>query len=263
MKNTIYGVVGKGKLGSLLLGRSGFVYLPGDITSLDQVKLMRSNFPNVDVVVNCAALSSIDTCEADPHLASEVNVRGTMNLVEVFGSRVLSISSDQVFGGGWVLPKENSNYSPINVYGMTKAVAEQITNGAGAKTIRLSRTVDLRDSDMGIIYDKLREHRDIAVPTFFYRNYLTRSQAVDGIEYAAKHFNTLPSVVNYGGLDNVSMYELVRRVFQKYLPLHSLHKQTKYDSNLSPRPKRGGFNVSLAKKLGFPMYNLDDVVGGL
>jgi len=263
MKNTIYGCVGKGKLGSLLLERSGFVYLPGDITSLDQVKQMRNNFPNVDVVVNCAAISSIDACEADSHLAMEVNVRGTMNLLEVFGSRVLTLYSDQVFGGRWFLPKEDTQPTPINIYGMTKIAAETRSLGAGAKVLRLSRTVDLRDPDMGTIADLLREHREIAVPTFFYRNYLTRSQAVDGIEYAAKHFNELPSVVNYGGLDNVSMYELVRRVFHKYLPLHSLRRQTKYDDNLSPRPKRGGFNVSLAKKLGFPMYNLDDVVNGL
>lgn len=263
MKSTIYGVVGKGKLGSLLLERSGFVYLPGDITSLNQVKQMRAWNPQVDVVVNCAALSSVDACERDPHQASESNVRGTMNLLEVFGSRVLTISTDQVFGGGWILPKENTDYSPINVYGMTKAVAENLTKSAGAVTLRLSRTVDLRDPDMGTIADHLREHRDIAVPTFFYRNYLTRSQAVDGIEYAARHFNELPGVVNYGGLDNISMYELVRRVFQKYLPLHSLRKQTKYDSTLTPRPKRGGFNVSLAKKLGFPMHNIDEVVASV
>ncbi len=263
MSTSIIGVVGKGKLGSLLLERSGFVYLPGDITKLDKVEQMRDKFPNVEVVVNCAAISSIDACEDNPHLASEVNIRGTMNLLDVFGSKVLTISSDQVFSGGWLLPKEKSSPSPINVYGMTKMVTESLSMSEGAKVLRLSRTVDLCDQDMGTIADHLREHRDIAVPTFFYRNYLTRSQAVDGIEYAARHFNELPSVVNYGGLDNISMYELVRRVFQKYLPLHSLHKQTKYDNRLSPRPKRGGFNVSLAKKLGFPMYKLDDVVNGL
>lgn len=263
MKNTIYGVVGKGKLGSLLLERPDFVYLPGDITSLNQVKQMREWNPQVDVVVNCAALSSVDACESDPHRASEVNVRGVMNLLDVFGSRVLNISSDQVFGGGWFLPKEDTEYSPINVYGMTKSAGEVLAKGAGAKTLRLSRSVDLLDSDMQNIADHLSERRDIAVPTFFYRNYLTRAQAVDGIEYAARHFNDLPGVVNYGGLNNTPMYDLVRRIFQKRFPLHSLRKQTKYDSTLPPRPQRGGFNVSLAKKLGFPMYSISDVVANV
>ena len=63
----IYGVVGaKGKLGSLLIQREGFVDLDCDVTNLldlQRVYKYQRDFP-FDVVVNCAAISSIDEMPA-------------------------------------------------------------------------------------------------------------------------------------------------------------------------------------------------------
>lgn len=264
-----YGVVGHlGKLGRLLLERPNFVPIDCNITDRESIKRGLGNAPDLNVIVNCAAVSSIDACEADYDHALKVNVHGLSYLHKEFGSRVLNISTDQVFSGkSWFLPKENSFREPVNNYGYTKLGAETISQINGGKTIRISRTVSMDDPDIHMYWIRLAEGNDIAVPTFFKRNYLTRNKAVNGIEFFVNNYDRMPRAVNYGSLDNVSYYRLMdefllaAKVYGEYLPGKVLPR--KQDVGGSPRPKWGGFNVTLAKKLGFPMYKLSDTVSEL
>lgn len=262
MKNTIYGVVGyKGKLGSLLVRRPNFVPIDCDITNINSVK--RSSKDDFDVVVNLAADSSIDSCEADYRRAFRVNTRGADNIMRVFGNRVLNISSDYVFPGWKILPPtEKSKPSPINVYGITKWTMEDLAiNTYKAKVIRLSRTIHPSDPDLKQYFHSLHFGEKTDVPTFFHRNYLTRSQAVDGIEYFVRNFTNMPSIVNYGSIKPISFYDLMCTLVDKIgLQLGLLGKRNEYNSKMPPRPTKSGFSVGLAKKLKFPIYTLDDVV---
>lgn len=263
MKQTIYGVVGyKGKLGSLLVRRPNFVPITCDITNIDSVKNSENSLQDVDVLVNCAAISSVDDCEAYPLHAHLMNIIGANNLMEVYGSRVLNISSDYVFGGwNFLPPTEKSNPSPVNVYGMTKMVMEDFSKHYGAKVIRLSRTIDRTDMDIDYYFDQVLYSKYTPIPAFFHRNYLTRNQAVDGIEYFVKNFSKLPALVNFGSTSPVSFYKLIIALAkQGHIHTHLFEKRNEYDSTMTPRPKKAGFGTKLAKKLGFPMYSLEDTV---
>jgi len=261
MSTTIYGLVGKGKLGSLLLERPGFVYIDCDIRDISSVQKTKVD---VDVLVNCAAISDVAECEYihTKHLV-DTNVRGVMNLHEVYGDRVLTISSDQVFSGkSLFLPHEGSKREPVNKYGFSKLAAEELSMKYGGKVLRLSRTVSMQDKDIENYVDLLFHNETIQVPTFFYRNYLTRAQAADGIHYFLQHYDVMPKVVNYGGRDNASMYTLMQKLAKALrVPVAYVEKRTKYvEGTMAPRPKRGGFRVSLAEKLGFMVPGIDTVV---
>jgi len=80
-----------------------------------------------DVVVNCAALASIDRCESDPEMADRVNawLPGRIAVVTSrMGCSLVHVSTDAVFGGlpGPFTP--NSPPAPVNVYGRTKLAGE-------------------------------------------------------------------------------------------------------------------------------------------
>ena len=255
----------QGKLGSLLIQREGFVAFDGDITDYSSVGKMAKKLmvaPD-DLVVNCAGMTSIDECESDEVKAFIVNMGGIENLHKVFGSRVLNISTDQVFSGEWTLSlrKEKSFRSPINAYGASKFGAEAISEINEGKTIRLSRTISIEDTDIAKYIMRLYREEDIEVPDFFFRNYLTRSQAVDGIEYFAKNYDNMPAVVNYGSKENISMDNLMRRIAVEFKldPDNVISRDYRIEG-LIPRPEYGGFNTSLAKRLGFPYYKISDVV---
>ena len=111
-----------------------------DVTDADRVA---EAVTGTDHVVHLAALTDVDRCEAEPDLAYEVNVRGTHNVVRAATSsrsRVILLSTDYVFDGRARRPyKEEDERGPLNVYGVTKAEAEDVVEETvGSLTMRSS-----------------------------------------------------------------------------------------------------------------------------
>jgi dTDP-4-dehydrorhamnose reductase len=82
-----------------------------------------------DAIVNCAALSSPDACDANPTLAKLVNVALPVAFARwaaEHGGRLVHISSEQVFDGTRTTPyRADDPVSPINLYGWQKLESEQ------------------------------------------------------------------------------------------------------------------------------------------
>jgi dTDP-4-dehydrorhamnose reductase len=262
-----FGVVGyRGKLGSLLIKRADFVPIECDVTNIDSVNLGVSPYLGLlDIIVNCAAISSIDECEKDYQKALDINKNGTINLHKIFGERVLTISSDHIFNGkGWYPPNESTKPSPISSYGFTKLGAEAVSKIFWGKTIRLSRAVSPDDADIKQVLLGVKLGLEVNVPTFFRRNYTHQEFAVDGIEYMVNNWDSIKfDTVHYASTNQMSMYEFMKSLVGALGMDVSLVKQRTEYFNDAPRPKRGGLRVGLAKKLGFPMYSISDTVSKL
>jgi len=81
------------------------------------------------LVINCAALANIDQCEQYPELASRLNTDMPNELAIAcgnVGARLVHVSTDAVFSGEFDLYNIEDKTSPINVYGETKARAEEV-----------------------------------------------------------------------------------------------------------------------------------------
>ncbi len=80
------------------------------------------------LVINCAGVCDVETCERSPDFAWAVNVEGTRALVEHAppATRIVHCSSDHVFGGDHGPYREDSPTAPISVYGRTRVAAEQL-----------------------------------------------------------------------------------------------------------------------------------------
>ena len=83
-----------------------------------------------DVVFHCAAYTAVDKAEENKELCYDVNVNGTKNMVNATkncDAKLIYISTDYVFNG-----TKNGIYdvedkiNPINYYGYTKELGEQI-----------------------------------------------------------------------------------------------------------------------------------------
>ncbi len=82
-----------------------------------------------DCVIHAAALTDVDRCERDPEFALCVNTIGAQSLskaLEGSGCRMIFLSTDYVFDGREGPYDESAVPNPINVYGHTKNVAEEI-----------------------------------------------------------------------------------------------------------------------------------------
>ena len=92
------------------------------------------------LVVHCAAVTTVTGAQADPGLARRLNVEVVQRLAELAAEgRFIFFSTDLVFDG------HNGNYAetdapnPLHFYGETKAAAEQIVlKNPGHTVVRLS-----------------------------------------------------------------------------------------------------------------------------
>ena len=107
-----------------------------DITNLEQVKKVL-NEVKPDVVINCAAATNVDGCEANQDLAFKINSLGPRNLAmvaEELGAKIVQVSTDYVFSGVGETPlKESDLVAPVSVYGKTKLLGEEFVRDFSTK----------------------------------------------------------------------------------------------------------------------------------
>jgi dTDP-4-dehydrorhamnose reductase len=82
-----------------------------------------------EVVVNCAAFTQVDACEAEPERAARVNgaaVAGLAAAARQVGARLVHVSSDYVFDGKAGEPyAEDAPTAPLSAYGRSKLQGER------------------------------------------------------------------------------------------------------------------------------------------
>jgi dTDP-4-dehydrorhamnose reductase len=99
-----------------------------DLRDASQVqRAIRKSRP--DSIILSAAYTDVDGCESNRELAFAVNCEGAVHVAQAakeFGSRLIFLSTDYVFDGSKGSPYETTDpRNPINVYGETKARAEE------------------------------------------------------------------------------------------------------------------------------------------
>jgi dTDP-4-dehydrorhamnose reductase len=251
MKISVTGA--NGKIGRHLVALGAYPLIC-DITKPSEVhaELQRVR---PDVVIHAAAISSVDECENNYEKAVAVNCWGTnqvATLAEKVSAKVLLLSTEHVFDGRWGSYKESSTPKPVNNYGITKLAAEGIVQLYSGKVMRLSRCVRWSDPDIQQVISE-----NIPCPTFIKRNYLHIRFAAEAIMRCAIRFESMPPVLHYGGEERISWYNFARRINP------FVAKRRKEEPGHSPRPYNCGFNLSLAKRFGLPMYPIKRTISML
>ncbi len=122
-QHIVYGTVNRHPLHAKV-----FHVIQVDLTSPGAVeKALDESQP--DWVIHCAALASIDECEANPTLARKLNTELSVEIashVAKGGARLLHISTDAVFDGRRGNYSEEDTPNPLSTYARTKFEAEQL-----------------------------------------------------------------------------------------------------------------------------------------
>ena len=105
----------------------GFAHADLDIACPDALKAILGPL-SFDVLVNCAALTSVDFCQTHPEAAFAVNARAVRQIAELCErkhARCIHISTDYVFDGTQRTPYvETDPARPLSVYGESKRQGE-------------------------------------------------------------------------------------------------------------------------------------------
>ncbi len=148
MRALVFG--GTGMVGRALVreGRSrgwpvlGLSHGQGEITDQRRSQALCESFRPA-LIVNCAAFTQVDLCEAEPARALAVNGVAVGNLVraaERVGAHLIHLSTDYVFDGRATSPcTEGDATAPRSVYGTSKLEGErQALASARALVVRTS-----------------------------------------------------------------------------------------------------------------------------
>ena len=123
--------------------------------------------PAPKLIVNCAGICDVGSCEESPDFAHTVNVEGTRVLLAhaPAGTRIVHLSSDHVFSGDTGPYDEDSPTDPVSVMGQTRVAAEALVL-ARANTLVIRAGLWIGPSSTGRIghLDWLRDRTRRGLP---------------------------------------------------------------------------------------------------
>ncbi|MBR4027472.1 MAG: NAD(P)-dependent oxidoreductase [Lachnospiraceae bacterium] len=193
-----------------------------DITEEESVKqYFKKHKP--DIVIHCAAISDVGTCEKEKELSWKVNVVGSENIVKIakmFSAKCICCSSDQVYCGSKEVEvnKEESILNLTNVYGTEKACAEKSCMQIDSTSVhlRLAWMYDANDTKRNDFIKQLRNCIKESKPLYLSPNDKRGITDVwEVVQNIEKTFELDGGIYHFGSPNTKSTYELARDIFKK------------------------------------------------
>ena len=206
-----------------------FIFAGRDELDLSKTSSITSYFNqnNFDIIINCAAYTSVDKMEEQSELANQINHLAVAELVKIAKmqqAKLIHISTDYVFDGESDRPyKEADETNPINIYGRTKLAGEQALQEimpTDAMIIRTSWVYSEFGNNFVKTILKLSKERDdinVVCDQMGSPTYATDlANAILGIlqNKAFKDPGQETQVYHYSNSGEVSWYEFAREVFE-------------------------------------------------
>ncbi len=236
---------------------SQLTYLQLELTSPKEVlHAVQSFLP--DIIIHAAAITQVDDCELNKEVCYSVNVDGTALLIaaaEQVKSRFCYLSTDFVFDGVSGPYKEEDQATPINYYGETKKIAEDILTASSlswsiARTVLLYGKADhiTRSNFIYWVKDNLEAGINIRVVNDQLRTPTYIPDFVDGIIKIAE--SGAEGVYHISGEEVMTPYDMAIAVAE-YLQLDkTLINPVDAATFTQPgkRPLKTGFSIEKAKR---------------
>jgi dTDP-4-dehydrorhamnose reductase len=208
-------------------------------------------------IIHAGAISKQDDCETNQELAYNVNVQGTINLLNAsakYNSFFVFVSTDFIFDGEKGMYNEDDLPNPVNYYGKTKMLAEtEVKKYTAAWCI--VRTVLVygkpnsgRNNLLTIVKEKLERGEGYSVFNDQQRTPTYVGDLADGIIEIIK--NKASGVFHISGKDLLTPYEMACKTAD-FLGLDRslIKKITEKDmQQVAKRPLKTGFTIDKAKK---------------
>lgn len=240
---------------------NNFRYQQLDITHPTAVQQIISS-QEPDLIIHSAAITQVDDCELNKELAYSVNVDGTALLLaaaQQVGSSFCYISTDFVFSGENGPYKEEDPRKPVNFYGETKRLAENLVQESRlqwsiARTILLyGKTLHINRSNfMYWVKDNLASNKPIKVVDDQIRTPTYLPDLVEGITAIAEKRAT--GIYHLSGKDTLTPYQMALAVAEHLNLDNSLITPVTASSftQIGTRPLTTGFIIDKAQReLGY------------
>ena len=234
------------------------LWLEMDLSDADMVT-RALNERRYDLVINCVGASDVDRCETDQAYAMTRNISGAQNLITAAGKhefRLIHFSTDYVFDGKQGPYSESDQPDPVNFYGQTKLMAEEVISSANIDSC-IIRICSLYATDpeapkniYKTIADRLASGSIYSAADDLFSN-PTEVSDLAGAVWRLTALKELPPLVHLAAPDYLSRYEFAVQVAARLgaerkliVPMHLVDLALP-----AKRPLRGGLTSNLALRL--------------
>lgn len=235
-----------------------------DLDITDPLSVENFDWSGVKVIINAAAYTNVDGAEtAEGRVAAwKVNATGVANLVKASIDKdmtLVHISSDYVFDGTKAPHTETEPFSPLSVYGQSKAAGDIAVSLAPKHYIlRTSWVIGEGKNFVRIMLDLGKKGISPSVVADQIGRLTFTSELVRAIDHL------LANQVEYGtynvsnGGDPASWAEITRRIFSEAgfnLTVTDTTTDNYYQGkeNIAPRPLASAFDLSKIQSSGFAL----------
>lgn len=235
--------------------KDGYGYDRLDITDREKVfEVFEKHKP--DCVVNTAAMTNVDACEAEREKCFAVNVTGVKNIVDAASKHnihVIHLSTDFVFDGDNGPYKEDDAVNPLSYYAWSKVEGENILQQSLLpwtiiRTIIIYGVTDDRQRSNIVLWTKnsLEAKQTINVIVDQFRSPTLAEDLAEACIAAAIKIAT--GIYHVSGKEIMSIFEIVTLVAD-YFQLDQSYIQpvtTEQLNQPAKRPPRTGFVLDKA-----------------
>ena len=248
--------------------QSNYKYLALDITSKQEVeKIILAEKP--DVVINTAAMTNVDLCEAEKSECDDLNVNAVQYLAdacEKIESHLIHISTDFIFDGENGPYKEEDEPNPLSYYGLSKLKSEHLLQAHAVKWTILRTIIvfgvgeNLSKGNI-VLWAKgaLEKGEPLNIIDDQFRAPTLAEDLADACILAAT--KKAYGIFNASGKDIMSIYEIVERIAKHYgNTTENLNKiSTATLNQTAGRPPKTGFVLDKSRQvLGYNPHSFEE-----
>jgi dTDP-4-dehydrorhamnose reductase len=213
-----------------------------------------------DNVIHAACISNIDQCQQNKRLATKVNYIGTKKLIDIlknYPSKLIYLSSSNVYQGTKNIYKEIDNLHPVNHYGQTKKMSEKYITENSKEYIILRPTTMYgwgfsfsRDNIATKLINNLHSNRKIRFVNDRYTNFLYAKSLVSLINHVVIS-DIKNSIVNVAGNNSISYYNFILELCKIFSISQSclMPAKSSYFKLKAKRPKKLNLSTTAMKKI--------------
>lgn len=229
-----------------------------DVTDKKNVK---SVFQTIqpDFVIHSASISDVDYCEKNKKEARSVNIRGTKNIIEqckIYKSKIIFISSNALFDGNKDTYKESDIPHPLNYYGKTKLIGENLVKESTIPFV-IARLMTMygwqpkgaRPNPVTWLLKKLRNTKKVIIVNDVYLNPLYNLDAAKIIWKLIE--KNKQGIYHVAGNQKINRFDWMKKtaiIFGQNKELIAPVLSNYFENKIAKRPLQTVFSIEKTKK---------------